>query len=152
MIKTVIVDIDGTVMNNEHRQGYLDRHPKNWIQWEKNMHKDTAYEDIVWLVKVLAQAGCKIVFITGRNARPEVVETTKRQLDEVAGLKGFYDRLYMKDADDHTPDNVAKVQLFKQMQADGFEGPYLAIDDRDRVVKMWRELGVRCLQVKDGAY
>lgn len=152
MIKTIIVDIDGTVMNNDHRQGYLERHPKNWSQWEKNMHHDTPYEDIIWLVKVLVMAGCKCVFVTGRNAKPDVVATTKRQLDEVAGLKGFYDKLYMKDADDNRPDNVVKIELFERVKADGFEGPFMAIDDRDRVVKMWRELGIRCLQVRDGAY
>lgn len=153
MIKTIIVDIDGTLMNVDHRQGFLRKNPKNWTQWEKNMHKDTAYEDIVWLVKTLVDAsGCNCVIMTGRNARPEVMETTYNQINKVAGLDGYYNKLYMRDANDNRSDTVVKTELFQKVIADGFEGPYMAIEDRAQVVKMWRELGVRCLQVKDGDY
>lgn len=149
--KTILFDIDGTLLNVDHRQGFLRNHPKQWAKWEANMHLDTPYDDIVWLVKTFHAVGCCILFVTARNARPEIVMTTKWQLDEVAGLKGFYDKLYMRAADDNRPDNIVKIELLEQIMDDGYD-PFMVFEDRNKVVKAWREAGLRCLQVKDGEY
>ena len=39
----------------------------------------------------------------------------------------------------------------KKILEDGFD-PVLVFEDRDRVVQMWRDAGLKCLQVKPGEY
>jgi hypothetical protein len=41
--------------------------------------------------------------------------------------------------------------MLELIQFLGFE-PTLSFDDRDRVVKMWREEGIRCFQVDYGDF
>lgn len=48
-------------------------------------------------------------------------------------------------------DAIIKERLFRQH----IEGKFcveFVIDDRDQVVRMWRDLGLRCLQVADGDF
>ncbi len=59
--------------------------------------------------------------------------------------------LYMRKDKDYRPDYVVKLELLEQMKADGFH-PNLAFDDRDQVVKAWRSVGIRTLQVADGNF
>ncbi len=57
----------------------------------------------------------------------------------------------MRSEGDHRPDYKVKEELLGRILKDGFE-PIMAFDDRDQVVKMWREAGVPCAQVADGNF
>ena len=48
-------------------------------------------------------------------------------------------------------DDIVKFELLEQILEFGYE-PILVLDDRDRVVKMWRAAGLRCLQVAPGDF
>jgi hypothetical protein len=52
---------------------------------------------------------------------------------------------------DRRDDDIIKFELYEQMLADGYE-PVLVFEDRDRVVKMWRSMGIKCLQVEPGDF
>jgi hypothetical protein len=52
---------------------------------------------------------------------------------------------------DRRADDVVKRELLARMRADAFE-PQLAIDDRRRVVEMWRAEGLICAQVAEGDF
>lgn len=149
--RTVIVDIDGTVANGNHRQHHVRKElgkKKNWMAFNELMHLDTPHNDIIWLVQMLKQVGCKIVFASGRNEDNR--EVTVKWLEDV-GLGKTYQKLYMRPSKDYRDDSIIKRELLDQIIADGHD-PFLVIDDRDRVVKMWRELGLRCLQVDYGDF
>ena len=57
----------------------------------------------------------------------------------------------MRKDKDFRPDNEAKKDLYEEYIKDKFEIEFV-LDDRDRVVKMWRELGLRVLQVEEGDF
>ena len=44
-----------------------------------------------------------------------------------------------------------KKEIFEKILTDGFR-PQLALDDRDRVVSMWRSIGLPCFQVRGGKF
>ena len=56
--------------------------------------------------------------------------------------------LYMRKDGDTRPDYVIKPELVK----DFIDDIYMVFEDRDQVVKMWRDLGITCLQVANGDY
>jgi len=62
-----------------------------------------------------------------------------------------YDALYMRPEGERKEDSEVKRDLLVQIRADGYN-PVLVFEDRDRVVDMWREEGLRCLQVAPGNF
>ena len=74
-----------------------------------------------------------------------------RSLDTVAGIAGLYERLYMRAEQDYRADDIVKSEILDQIIADGFQ-PDMVFDDRNRVCDMWRERGIRCLQVAPGDF
>ena len=57
----------------------------------------------------------------------------------------------MRAEGDRRQDDLVKSDLLDKIRIDGFD-PVIAFDDRDKVVKMWRERGLRCLQVDRGDF
>jgi hypothetical protein len=149
MIDCVIFDIDGTLANVEHRIHWVRSKPKNWTAFNRGMSKDTANQDICDLLRMFHASGTTILIASGRNEDDRAV--TERWLRDVAGLGGLWARLYMRPSQDYRSDDIVKDEILDQMIADGFN-PVMAIDDRDQVVRMWRERGLRCLQCAPGDF
>jgi hypothetical protein len=57
----------------------------------------------------------------------------------------------MRPANDHRQDNFIKFEILEQIRHEYGE-PFMVFDDRDQVVNMWRENGVRCMQVAPGDF
>jgi uncharacterized HAD superfamily protein len=149
MKRVILVDVDGTLADCSHRQSFVRSKPKNWRAFNEAIHLDTPHEDIIWLVKTLHKSGCTIIICTARTA--DLKEKTVKWLDEVAGLKGVYTAIYMREEKDYRDDGIVKREILDQIREDGYD-PYMVIDDRDRVVRAWRDAGIRCLQVADGNF
>jgi predicted secreted acid phosphatase len=145
-MKTYIFDIDNTIANNEHRIHHLLQEPKNWDQWHKEHHLDTPYWEIIDLLNMAIDNGIKIVLCTGRDSmcREDTIEWLKEH-------NIYYDDLYMRPLGHREDDSEVKRKLLKQIREDGYD-PVLVFEDRDRVVEMWREEGLRCLQVAPGNF
>lgn len=149
MSKVILCDIDGTLANPEHRLGLIKTKPKNWRAFFDASILDPAYEDIVWLVKTLHSAGNTILIVTARSEDER--EKTTTWLNDVAGLEGIYEKMYMRESGDYRDDSIVKAEILVKIYDDGYT-PYMVFDDRDNVVKMWRNIGIRCLQVKPGDF
>jgi phosphoglycolate phosphatase-like HAD superfamily hydrolase len=139
----VIVDLDGTVADLKHRLGYIKVKPKNYDAFFAGVYNDEVHRDIIFLVQALHDAGATIILASGRPEKTR--ENTERWLVEKAGLDCWV-KLYMRQDNDFRPDDIVKLELLEQMRKDGYD-PVMAIDDRQRVVDMWRAAGLRCLQV-----
>src|ERR1700739_3230590 len=100
------------------------------------MHLDAPRSDIVELVKILQRDGNRIVLCSGRE---EVYRASTE--DWLAKHKGPKHPLYMRAAKDYREDDIVKSELLDRILADGY-APWLVIDDRDRVVEMWRARGL----------
>ena len=59
--------------------------------------------------------------------------------------------MLMRRTKDYRSDDIVKKEMLDEMRAIGYN-PTLVFDDRDRVVKMWRENGLRCFQVAEGDF
>lgn len=130
--KTIIVDIDETLSHLNGR-GYHD--------WS-TVFEDTVDETVLELVRLYARSH-SIVLITGRS---EVCrEDTVRWLDK---YNVPFDYLYMKGAGDHTDSAITKETAMKDFVA---KNPtceiVLAIDDRQKIIDMWKDNGIRTLMV-----
>lgn len=147
--KDIVFDIDGTLSDPSHRQHFVRSKPRNWPAFNRTIFDDTVQYDIVWLAKVLHSIGCRIVICTART--DDLREVTEKWLKEKAGLDGIYEKVYMRAEKDYRDDDIIKRELLDIIRADGYD-PVMVFDDRDRVVKIWREAGLRCLQVAPGDF
>ncbi len=101
---------------------------------------------VVALVKALEKEH-RLIFCSGRpeRTRPATVGWLQQHL----GITP--DALYMRGDADRRADDIVKRELLSRMRADRFD-PQLAIDDRRRVVEMWRAEGLVCAQVAEGDF
>ena len=145
-MKCYIFDIDGTVANNKHRSHHLEKSPKDWDSYHEDIEADTVFEHILQLYIDL-QKSFPIVFCSGRHDGQRIVTETWLARNGYIEHHG----LYMRKQGDHRPDHIIKLELLAQIREDSFE-PIMAFDDRNSVVKMWREAGVPCAQVAEGDF
>jgi len=145
-MNTWIFDIDGTLANGSHRKHLLEQKPRKWTEWEKLLHLDEPHHDILFFLNLGKAIGMSIVICTGRG------EETRERTEQWLANHGIeYDKMYMRPAKDYRDDSVIKKEALDKMREEGYN-PIVAFDDRDRVVKMWRENGIRCLQVAEGNF
>ncbi|GAA1940098.1 AAA family ATPase [Amycolatopsis minnesotensis] len=135
--KAVLVDIDGTIA----LMG--DRSPFDMAR----VGEDAPNRPVIEIVWSLYQQGYAVVFVSGRSedARAE----TERWLQRHVGLPGY--RLFMRSVGDGRRDSIVKRELFDRHIRERFN-VLAVLDDRNQVVAMWRELGLVCLQVAEGAF
>jgi len=133
----VLVDIDGTVAIRKDRGPY---------EWDR-VGEDVPNQAIIELVMALHNAGHKIVFISGRSTICR--NTTLVWLSENIPIPH---QLIMRKDNDFRPDEIIKRELVEANFSD-LSQILLVIDDRSKVVNMWRkDLGLTCLQVSEGNF
>lgn len=139
----VIVDVDGTVaLRNGSQPGR--RGPFDWSR----VCEDDPNTPVIELVKTLRAAGYTIIWMSGRS---EVCRAdTTQWLWKYCDINVF-EPLYMRSRTDFRADDVIKREMFDRYVRDRLTVKWV-IDDRDKVVKMWRELGLTVLQVADGDF
>lgn len=145
-MKSVICDIDGTIAATEHRIHYITNGHKDWDSWHANAHLDKPIEEIIMLLDLLADADFKIVMCTARDEKCRQDTIDWLETNDIP-----YHALYMRKKGDRRDDDIIKFELLEQIYADGYK-PMLVFEDRNRVVRMWRDAGLRCLQVSDGDF
>lgn len=145
-MRTYIFDIDGTIADLSHRLPHIQKEPKDWPSFFAAVPDDKPIHHIIKLAIDLELAGAAIVYVSGRS--DECRKATETWLQQHALPDG---RVFMRKAGDHRPDHQVKVELLEQLRAEGHK-PVMAFDDRNQVVKMWRELGIPCAQVADGDF
>lgn len=156
----VIVDIDGTVANLDHRLHHIqteDGTEATHEQWEKfyqNCVNDQPEEEIIQLVESLEYNYYQIIFCTGR---PETYreETTKWIQRNIDFQESFGFDLVMREEGDLRHDSQVKPEiLFKFLNKENISKDEILfiIEDRDSMVKKWRDIGFRCIQVAEGKF
>lgn len=144
-MRCYIFDIDGTLADCSHRLHHITGEKKDWRAFFSACHDDAPISHILELAHALS-ARAPIICVSGRSN--EVRGKTKRWLGEQFVV---CQQLYMRKAGDHRPDDIVKAEMLTQVLADGWE-PIMVFDDRDRVVKMWRDKGIPCCQVAPGEF
>ena len=98
---------------------------------------------MTFLLDDITEAGVRVEFWTGRDEKYR-----KLTEDWIAQHLNYVDvSLRMRPLGDRRPDWEVKREMIKLHGK-----PDIVFEDRSQVVKMWREEGIRCLQVCDGDY
>lgn len=145
MGKIVLCDLDGTLSDTEHRVHYVRGKKRDYESFFAASKDDEPIEAVIELVRSLAQAGHEIHIVSGRrdDTRDSTIEWLERH-----GVP--HQRMLLRPYSDRTPDHILKRRWF---EADyRVDDILLALEDRARVVAMYRELGVTCLQVAEGDF
>tara|TARA_R100001509_G_C4835653_1_gene204776 strand:+ start:484 stop:993 length:510 start_codon:yes stop_codon:yes gene_type:complete len=166
--KTVIFDLDGTLANIDVRRDKSMK-PNGKLDWDifaapdsiKNWDKPN--DPVIQMAKLFHQDGFKIVIFSGRNDRG--FDAT---IDWLIWWDVPFDLLVMRpdkfkdkswpiaDGNPATPDmRFMPDEILKKKMLDTFvdiNDVFLVVDDRDKVVKMWRDLGLNTFQVAPGDF
>ena len=140
----VIFDIDGTLADISQREHHVRRHPKNWEAFFEGMVEDKAVISMVRLCNILYDSGVYIILCSGRNERHR--EETEKWMDR-EGVR--YHELRLRADGDMRSDVKAKREMLRGIDKDKI---LFVVEDRSRVVEMWRSEGLTCLQCAHGDF
>ena len=166
--KTVIFDLDGTLANIDVRRDKSLK-PNGKLDWnifaapDSITNWDAPNEPVIKMAQLFKNDGYKIVIFSGRNdrgffatrdwlkkhnvpfdllvMRPDKFQS--KQWPFVHGIPATPDMRFMSD------------EILKKAMLDTFvdiNDVFLVVDDRDKVVKMWRDLGLNTFQVAPGDF
>lgn len=130
-----IFDIDGTVANHTDVRGPYDT---------SRYHLDTVHQDVACLALDLYTTGHQIIYVSGRDE--EFRDVTQQWL-----WKNVIDAdlpLFMRPKGDVRNDAIVKHELFHQNIANRWNVVGV-FDDRGRVLRMWRAIGLTTFAVGD---
>lgn len=148
--KSVIVDLDGTLALNKHRFHYIDKskvQKLNWTAYFEACDRDTPNQPVIKTIVALKDQG---YFIHIFSARGDIVR--KKTIHWLKKYDIPYDQLTMRKMDSYTPDEDLKKSWLLSKYPNFKEDVLCVFDDRNKVVNMWRSMGLSCFQVADGNF
>ena len=154
----VIFDLDGTLaIINKRRikagSSTGDKPQKNKMDWDvfhdpSNIKLDEPNIPVIKMAQLFAEDGFKIVIFSGRSDK---TETATRGWLFDNGIP--FDNLVMRPHKtmNFIPDEVLKKRMLDDAVFD-IDDILMVVDDRQKVVDMWRSLGLTCFQVAPGDF
>ena len=133
----VIFDLDGTLAHNNGKRGYFD--------WAK-VGVDDVDQVLRQTLLSYKEADYDIVIVSGRDGAS--LEPTEKWLKD---NNIPYDDIYLRPEGDFRKDTVVKTEIYEKFLKHKYN-ILCVLEDRTKVVNMWRELGMKCFQVIDGDY
>jgi predicted kinase len=130
-----LVDIDGTLAINN------TRHPFDWDR----VGEDALNPDVAKIVEKLGK-DTNIILLSGRSSVCYDLTVAWLQQHHI-----HYKDLFMRPANDQRPDDILKSELY-YFHVRGKYNAIGVIDDRPKVCRMWRNLGLSVFQVGNPDY
>lgn len=141
--RCILVDMDATLfLNTSGRPFYGD-----YLE-PTDILKDEPIWPVINLVKAYQATGNLVIGLSGRTDTKGIRACTIKQCENV-GI--HLDALILRPIGSRKRGDVSKKELFEQ----NIQGKYyvdFVIDDSTKVVKMYRDLGLTCLQPNDGKF
>lgn len=141
----ILCDLDGTLCDIKHRLKYARGEEKNWDKFFAGVPDDTLREDVAQkLVSACGDFNARVILV---SARPERCRKDTEEWLAKQGVSGHY-MLFMRGGHDKRDDTIVKKEFYEK---------YLkhlnivkVFDDRPKVIRMWRELGLDVEDVGEG--
>lgn len=135
----VIFDIDGTLLDEEHRKDY--RENKDWDKYFSQAHLDTPIHNIIELTREYKEKGFEIWLMSGRTI--DIEEQTIKSLHD---YNISYDHLKLRGKGVHIPDYILKPAWVSKYI--GIERVKMVYDDNDKVIEGFKNKGLNVIDVK----
>jgi len=140
----IIIDLDGTLADIRHRRDQLTKN-NDWKKFNSEMHLDGLNS---WCKEIIEKfkKSHKVLIVTGRSQ--DFSDSTEKWL-----LKHdvFFSKIFYRESEDYRDDTIIKKEIYENKIKPNFL-PLFVVDDRLKVVRMWRELGLVCLQCDVGDF
>jgi len=133
----IIVDIDGTLAHIADGRSPYDA---------SRAMNDSLDDAVSVITAMFYNHGYKVIILTGRSAEHKQVT-----VDWLEAMGVDYDEIYTRAEGDTREDSIIKEELFRKHVQPRFNVKFV-LDDRNRVVDMWRRIGLKCLQVAEGNF
>lgn len=141
----VICDLDGTLSDCRARQHLVINSPKRWDEFYDQCDQDPLNRPVAVIVNSVAHL-YRVLLVSGRVERVRGKTVQWLEHHNVP-----YDALFMRPDGDHIEDDKLKERILDTDILPFYDVAF-ALDDRDRVVAMWRRRGITCLQVAAGNF
>lgn len=137
----IICDLDGTIALG-YQRGVFEYH---------KCETDTPDFRVIEMLENLYNSGKynKIIFLSGRE--DSCREQTENWILKHVEIFETAWELMLRKTGDYRPDDVVKKEIYENKIKPEYD-VQLVLDDRDKVVKMWRDLGLLCCQVYFGEF
>lgn len=172
--RIVVVDMDGTLADLSHRHKFIrgicpapdcingvcgcspfdnptdcavckgtGKQKKDWDSFFKTVSEDKPIKPVIEWVKSLDDHGYYVCIVSGRP----LDKAGNATIDWLNQHKVPFDRIFMRNGGDKRDDVIVKQEILDKMPKGMIQ---FAIDDRPRVIRMWRANGVKCYDVGNG--
>lgn len=156
-----IFDLDGTLALIDHRRHILDNKDNShrWSEFYQACIYDQPNRAVVKTMFELLTADCEVWIWSGRSR--EVYRQTVSWLglntnffNQLVPSDEYRDnfQLKMRKEGDFTPDEVLKKQWYEVLSQEDKTRLIAVFDDRQKVVDMYRSLGLTVFQVAPGDF
>lgn len=146
---TYIIDLDGTLYDNSHRQHLIPADRGNtagWVEFNCACADDVLREDMSDLVRSLLLSGREVIFLTGRG-EVAAEQTMQRLLKDFNFIE--QPTLIMRPMDCHTSAAEFKRDAVKRIRDSERWAGYdlIALEDDPSIVEVMRGMGVTVLHI-----
>lgn len=129
----IICDLDGTLALISDRSPYD----------AANCGRDIVNEPVR---SILQTSGKAVLFVSGREDKFKPQTLAWLEKHNIS-----FDSIYMRRSGDLRKDSIVKKEIYDEFIVDNYNVAFV-LDDRDQVVRVWRDLGLTCLQVDYGDF
>lgn len=137
----ILVDIDGTIALRGDRDPY---------DASKAMEDAVNWPVVEVIYALMREYGHRVQLLTGRDEQDRDVTEYWLRAHRLDG--GFWHPpLFMRSRGDVRSDEIVKEEIYRT-HIEPHYTVFCVFDDRDRVVQMWRRIGLTCLQVAEGNF
>jgi len=137
--KTVIVDLDGTLADINHRVPLVKQEKPDWDAFYDACKYDALNQWCADLMDAMADTH-NVIILSGRSKR--CLKDTRDWLKK--NNVSYHKLVLVREERDYTPDQDLKRDWMRKFT--GRRNVAFIVDDRTRVVEMWRAEGYVCLQ------
>lgn len=165
--KAIICDLDGTIALDHKRSHHLhnkscptqaaangkhygcscESKDRNWDEYFDACDTDTPCDATISTIELFWGFGYPVYILSGRS-----MSAHKKTIQWLRDYSVQYSYLQMRSENDRTDDHVLKLHWAKDVFGLTPDNVLFVLEDRQRVVDMWRANGYRCFQVAAGNF